>query len=420
MKILLYCLNYAPELTGIGKYTGEQAEWLAARGHQVRVITAPPYYPAWKIDRAYRGLRYRREMRHAVDVMRAPLWVPERPSGVKRLLHLASFAVTSLGWLARQVAWRPDVVFTVEPPLFCSPATLLFARLTGAKAWLHIQDYEVDAAFKLGLLKGGLPQRMASTFERFIMRRYDHVSSISHTMVALARQKGVDATRVSMLPNWVDLAALARRGEADFRARLGIPANAVVALYSGTIGTKQGIEILADAARHLCSRDDLHFIICGAGSGVPALRTQCEGLARVHFLPLQSAEDFPALLDCADIHLMPQRADAADLVLPSKLTNMLASGKPVVATAAPDTELGKLVIQFGSLVEPGNSVAMADAIAALADDPPRRQALGAAGKAWAAANLDLDAVLAEFERTLLRLRAPRGVADQAAADLAGK
>ncbi|HBO80597.1 MAG TPA: colanic acid biosynthesis glycosyltransferase WcaI, partial [Cupriavidus sp.] len=69
MKILLYCLNYAPELTGIGKYTGEQAEWLAARGHQVRVITAPPYYPAWKIDRAYRGLRYRREMRHAVDVM---------------------------------------------------------------------------------------------------------------------------------------------------------------------------------------------------------------------------------------------------------------------------------------------------------------------------------------------------------------
>lgn len=104
MKILLYCLNYAPELTGIGKYTGEQAEWLAARGHQVRVITAPPYYPAWKIDRAYRGLRYRREMRHAVDVMRAPLWVPERPSGVKRLLHLASFAVTSLGWLARQVA----------------------------------------------------------------------------------------------------------------------------------------------------------------------------------------------------------------------------------------------------------------------------------------------------------------------------
>ena len=118
---------------------------------QVRVITAPPYYPAWKIDRAYRGLRYRREMRHAVDVMRAPLWVPEHPSGVKRLLHLASFAVTSLGWLARQVAWRPDVVFTVEPPLFCSPATLLFARLTGAKAWLHIQDYEVDAAFKLAL-----------------------------------------------------------------------------------------------------------------------------------------------------------------------------------------------------------------------------------------------------------------------------
>ncbi len=49
MKILVYGINYWPELTGIGKYTGEMVEWLAAQGHEVRVITAPPYYPQWQV-----------------------------------------------------------------------------------------------------------------------------------------------------------------------------------------------------------------------------------------------------------------------------------------------------------------------------------------------------------------------------------
>ena len=49
MKILLYGINFAPELTGTGKYMGEMAAWLAARGHDVRVVTAPPYYPAWAV-----------------------------------------------------------------------------------------------------------------------------------------------------------------------------------------------------------------------------------------------------------------------------------------------------------------------------------------------------------------------------------
>lgn len=406
MKILLYCLNYAPELTGIGKYTGEQAEWLAARGYDVRVITAPPYYPAWKVESAYAGLRYQREMRNGVDVMRAPLWVPARPSGLKRVVHLASFALSSIGWLACQAKWRPDVVFIVEPPLFCSPAALLFARLTNAKVWLHIHDYEVDAAFELGLLKGKWLRRMATALERFVLTRFDHVSSISNAMVALARRKGADDSRLTMLPNWVDLQGLARRSDADYRAMLGIPADAVVALYSGTIGAKQGIEVLAEAAQHLRERDDLHFVFCGAGAGVEDLRTRCKGLARIHFLPLQPWEDFSALLGAADIHLMPQRADAADLVLPSKLAAMLASGKPVVATAAPETELGKLVAQCGIVVQPGDSLALAEAIIALSDDPLRSGRLGAAGKAWAEAHLDRDAVLATFEQTLQRLGSP--------------
>ena len=152
MKLLLYSLNYAPEPVGIGKYSGELAEWLAAQGHEVRVITAVPYFPQWRA----RDNRYRREQRQGVSVLRCPLWVPRRPSGLTRLLHLASFAISSLPVLIGQWRWRPELVLTVAPAFFCAPGTLLLAKLCGSRtrSWLHIQDFELDAAFELGLLKG--------------------------------------------------------------------------------------------------------------------------------------------------------------------------------------------------------------------------------------------------------------------------
>lgn len=94
MKILVYGINYSPELTGIGKYTGEMVEWLAAQGHEVRVITAPPYYPQWQVGENYSARRYKRE-EGAATVWRCPLYVPKQPSTLKRLLHLGSFAVSS-------------------------------------------------------------------------------------------------------------------------------------------------------------------------------------------------------------------------------------------------------------------------------------------------------------------------------------
>ncbi|MGY8526775.1 WcaI family glycosyltransferase [Paracidovorax citrulli] len=403
MKILLYCLNYSPELTGIGKYTGEQARWLAARGHQVRVLTAPPYYPAWRIGQGYKTWQYRREQDGGVDVWRAPLWVPAQPSGLKRLVHLASFVVSSLPCLLAQWRWKPDVVLVVEPPLFCSPAALLLGRLTGARTWLHVQDYEVDAAFALGMLKQPALRRLALAGERLLMHSFDRVSTISEAMLRLARTKGVPAARTLLLPNWTTLGACRTDTVRGYRRRLGIPDHATVALYSGNMGAKQGLETLAEAAGELAHRDDIHFIYCGEGAGRKALQQSCAGLRNVHFLPLQPAARFPALLASADIHLLPQRADAADLVLPSKLAGMLASGRPVIATAHAETELGRLLTHCGRVVAPGDARALAAEIAALAADPAARRRLGAAGRDWAERHLDRDAVLSAWEAAMLAL-----------------
>src|SRR5450631_134375 len=140
MKILVCSTNFAPEPTGIGKYSGEMASWLAARGHDVRAVAAPPYYPMWRVARNYRWPPYRREQWNGVDVWRAPLWVPKSPSGLTRILHLLSFAVMSFPVMLRQIFWGPDLVIAVAPALICAPIALLTARLSGAQAWLHIQD----------------------------------------------------------------------------------------------------------------------------------------------------------------------------------------------------------------------------------------------------------------------------------------
>jgi colanic acid biosynthesis glycosyl transferase WcaI len=186
---------------------------------------------------------------------------------------------------------------------------------------------------------------------------------------------------------------------------LSIPDGAVVALYSGNMGGKQGLDILANVALALMDHAQaainsvaIVFVFCGNGAGRADLLARCQGLPNVRFLDLQPAERLPDLLATADIHLLPQRADAADLVMPSKLTGMLASARAVVATAHAGTELATVVQTCGLVVPPEDPAALAEAVRILAADPALRARLGAAGYAYALAHLDRAAVLQKFEK----------------------
>ena len=382
MRVLIVGINYDPEPVGIGPYTTGIARALAEAGHEVEMLAGKPYYPAWNIEREWRRPLYRRSREGGVSITRCPLYVPARDGGLKRIIHHASFAAALLPAALRAASrFAPDLVINIAPSLISTPVARLAANRAGARLWLHIQDFEVEAAFATGLLRSdSLFGSFARKFEERQLRSANRVSTISPQMLRKLAEKGVTSDRIVEFRNWAEIDEI-RPTEIDspYRGEWGI-STPHVALYSGNIANKQGIEIVVEAARLLQHRDDLTFVICGEGPNRAKLEALAAGLDNIQLHDLQPKGRMNDLLGMATLHLLPQLAGAADLVLPSKLANMLASGRPVVATADPGTGLAAEVAGVGIVTPPGEAQAMADAIERLIDNPEEAAALGKAAR----------------------------------------
>lgn len=362
MRFLCLSLNYSPELTGIGKYNGEMAEKLYSIGGEVSVIVAPPYYPEWKVNSQYKSYFYKNESVNGVSVTRCPLYVPSKVTTLKRLLHLSTFAVSSsIALLIKLIKNKPDVIFLVQPTLFCAPSTLLFSKLFGVKTVMHIQDFEVDAMFGLGMVSEGKIARIVKRTESWLIKKFDVVSSISYSMLENAERKGVDKSKLLFFPNWADTSFVTPDTDGSgLRKEWGFAETDKVVLYAGNIGQKQGLEIVIEAAKSFENDKSVKFVFVGAGAYVDTLRelAKASNLENVYFKPLQDWEDVPAMLSMADVHLVVQKKGAADAVLPSKLTNILSAGGHALVTAEASTELGKIEDAnpgIYTIVEPENT-----------------------------------------------------------------
>jgi colanic acid biosynthesis glycosyl transferase WcaI len=407
MKIQCLSLNFEPEEIGIAVYSTGFAREMAKRGHIISAFCAHPHYPQWRRRSGWPRFGYHtlKTDDAKFKVVHCPLYVPKKPTAKSRILHYATFAISALPRLIGDaLKSRPDIVFVVAPSLVSAVSGLITAKMTGAKLWLHIQDYEVEAAFATGAISpDSRLGRIALTFETWILRKFDMISSISIPMLDKLREKGFPEEKIYEFRNWANLQEVqVIEGLSPMRKELDITTK-YVAYYSGNVAAKQGLEIIPEAARILTDRDDLTFVICGEGPFLDTLKEKAAGLKNIRFYPLQPFEKLSDALGIADVHLLPQIAEVAELVLPSKLTNMLASGRPVVATAYTGTALAQEVEGAGIVTEPGNTQAFAQAIANLLDNPKQREELGQKARQKALGNWDMTAILDKLEIEMTRL-----------------
>ncbi len=409
MRILVWGINYAPELTGIAPYNTALCQFLQARGHRVRMVTTFAYYPAWRKALEDRGRLYRTDTLAGVAVHRCWHYVPRRPSVLKRVLHEASFVG---GSLARVLTLpRPDVVVVVSPPLLLGAAAWLVSRCWRRPFLFHVQDLQPDAAVGLGMLQPSLVTRWLYRLEALAYRKASRVSGISEGMVSAFRRKGVPPDKCLYFPNGVRLpAATPPPAWGGFRLRQQLGADDFLAVYSGNLGVKQGLEVLVEAAART-RNPQLRVIVCGDGADRHRLaaRVAALRLRNLTLLPLQPEARFQELLEDTDVSVITQQHGAGGAFFPSKLLASLAHGKPILAVADDASELTRALKAggFGVQVSPGDPAGLAERLDELAGAPARLLGYGRAGRRFVR-QFELEKVLADFERELLQLGpAPR-------------
>ncbi len=406
LKILIYGINYHPELTGTGKYTGEMCDWLAERGHSVEVITGQPYYPQWQIYEQYKKRWYVKESLNGVTVHRSPLYVPKRVTGKARILHEISFNLTACIYWFSALFRKYDVIIAISPPLQSGIYPALHKLIKRVPFIFHIQDLQVDAAKNLGLITSKPLLYALELFEKCILRMASRVSTISEGMKEKILSKNIDPKNVMMIPNWANIDGIKPLPkELSLKGELGFSEEDRIILYSGNIGEKQGLEMVIDVAEKLQNHPNIHFVFAGAGASRERLKNLAESkkLTNLRFLPLQPMEKFSAMLAMADIHLVIQKRAASDLVMPSKLVNILSAGGLAIVTAEKGTALYNEIANnnMGITIEPENADALQKAIEdAIFNDPAQ---LKQNARKYAEDNLDRDKILMELERTIYEL-----------------
>jgi len=366
-RILLIGYNFWPEPTGIGKYSGEMIEWLAEQGADCTVITTYPYYPYWRVQQPYRSKRFFFSMERKklgkgrIRILRCPVYIPKNPSGLKRMIQDATFFISSTA-AAKYLAFfykTHNYTLAIAPSFFVGFPALVYKFFRRNKVLYHIQDLQIEAAEQLGMIKSPFLLSTLYRLEKYILKRVNAVSTISEAMAKKVEEK--TQRPVELLPNWSDTEFFhPLPNKSEIKKRFGFDPGKKLVLYSGAIGKKQGLELILNAAEFFTS-GEIQFVICGTGpySNVLQEKAKKMSIQNLRFLSLQPLDTFNDFLNMADLHLVIQKSGASDLLLPSKLTNILSVGGLALITATKGTSLYRLNEEhnLAIVVEPEDQIA---------------------------------------------------------------
>ncbi|RPD97512.1 colanic acid biosynthesis glycosyltransferase WcaI [Aureibaculum marinum] len=327
-NITIIGINYYPEDSAIGLYTSQLATYLSENGFNVTVITGFPYYPAWKIDKSYCNKKtFLKERSNNITVYRYKQYVPKKPTFLKRILHLVDFTFGSLVHVFK--IKQTDLVLCIVP--FTStiiPAKLL-AKMKKANLWIHIQDFELDAAVESNLVeKNNFLFKVVLKIEKLLLHRADAISTISIAMLDKVKRKTKNIPNY-LLPNWVDVDKI---NPEKAKKHPYLKSDKFKILYSGNIGEKQDWDFFIKFAKQLKAFKNIELILVGDGAKKDKIIPQLKELSYFKYYKPVAYQELSDLLCSADVHILFQKENSIDTVMPSKILAMMASQKPSIIT----------------------------------------------------------------------------------------
>ncbi|NYH41146.1 glycosyltransferase involved in cell wall biosynthesis [Micromonospora jinlongensis] len=396
MRIGILSYHFPPEPAFI---PGSLAEELAARGHEVRVLTGFPDYPGGHVYPGWRQRWHHETHSERLTVRRVPRYPGRAASTGTRMASYLSFA-GSATLAARRYFRDVDALYVFQLPA-TTFATAGVLRLLGrVPAVLHVQDvWASDGVDETG--EGRWAVRMGSAMTR-IYRAAARIAVAAPSMRDLVVAAGADPTRVRLVLNWTDERIFHPVTPGAAARQLVRRDGRCVVMHAGTIGARQGLETAVRAAAALDRTMDL--VLVGSGADERRVRGLAAelGADNVRFVERRSPVDMPELYAAADYQLVMLR-DLPELrgTVPGKLQAALSCAAPVVASAGGDTAELVERARAGLSCPPEDWAALADRFwLAATIPPPTRAEMGRRGRAAYLREMSLPAGVDRIERLL--------------------
>ena len=394
-RIVMVTHAYAPDLMGIAPYSTETAEWLAAQGAEVIVLTMPPHYPDWKVPAGMpRG--YATEERNGVTVRRLPTYVPGTPSLMRRLAFEGSWTVAATPLRMSGALRDADVVIGVCPGIFAAR----FARsIAGRRLPLIqiVQDLVGQAAQQSGMAGASRVAVALGRMEASSLSAAYAVTVPGHGFIEPLLTMGVDAERIRVVANWSRVPMTDDAEPVRDRRHF-------VVMHAGNMGLKQGLDELAPIVADIeTTMPEVQFEFVGGGSQAGVLSNAIAGHTNSRFRPHVPEEDLAATLRSADALLVHERSTVKDMSLPSKLTTYFAMGRPVIAVTRSDGTTAAEIrrADAGLIVEPGDSAGFMAAVERLRSDAALVSRLSRNGREYSRQHLDREVSLSAITQLVV-------------------
>lgn len=354
---------------------------LGEMGHELHVVTAPPWYRHHAVEDGWEKKLTQTEKRSWGEITRVYPFPTDKTNIAARAAAFAGFSAIGLGSAVTD-RFSPDVVFAMSPPLSLGVAGWLAAKRRGVPFVFNIQDVFPDVAVETGTITNEKVIAAAKKMEKFVYDKADVVTVLSEEMQR--NVAGKSGSRTEIIPNFVDISTFESMAkENSYRKEFGLEGKRVV-MYCGNVGFSQSIELLADAAREMADVPDLIFVINGGGSAIAEVRRRAEGLDNFRVIPYQPVERVPEVLAAADVHVIPLRKGLAWSSVPSKLYKILAVERPVIASVDEGTEVGRVVVEAGAghAVPPDVAAPLVESLREILGSEATMEAMGNSGRTW--------------------------------------